>query len=340
METDFNTDFAAEVAQTQSAVIAYSTIAGGLAKLRQCFAGVVFDVSTNKGLEEAKAARLEIRGPRYKLEKLRKEAKAPLIKIGSLIDREAERITAELMKIETPIHQQIQQEEDRREEEKAEKRRVEEARIAAIRVKINALGNEVVSVAGSAAGEIRAALVRLHAAPITIEEYAEFTGEAQALGLTVVASLEAMATAREKQDADDAKRAVELRLEQARILSERMELARERVEVEEADRKAAAAIAAEREELARQRREIEQARAAQEIAATPAEPLPSAPEPVALGMKKLEAPKLIRPSDEEIIYAISVFFDADAVTVERWLAEGDWQERIIDDGLVVERKAT
>ncbi|SPU49870.1 Uncharacterised protein [Bordetella trematum] len=71
------TDIADEVLDAPAKIKQYSPIEAGLAKLREQFAGVVFDVTTTKGLEDAKAARQAIRAPRYELEKARKALKAP-----------------------------------------------------------------------------------------------------------------------------------------------------------------------------------------------------------------------------------------------------------------------
>ncbi len=76
-------------------------------------------------IEEARAV---VRGYRTALETLRKEIKAPALERCRLIDDEAKRITAELLKIEEPIDTAIKAEEQRKEEEKAAKARAEAER--------------------------------------------------------------------------------------------------------------------------------------------------------------------------------------------------------------------
>ena len=100
----------------------YNETAAAIAVLREKYC-TVFDVTTTKGMEEAKKARAEVKGYRVALEKVRKEIKAPALERSRLIDEEAKRITAELQAIEEPIDQAIKAEEQRKEDEKAAKAR-------------------------------------------------------------------------------------------------------------------------------------------------------------------------------------------------------------------------
>lgn len=97
----------------------YSQTASALSDLRHRFLGVAFNVSTTKGMDEAKKARQEVKGYRTALENKRKEIKAPALERCRLIDDEAKTITAALLEIEEPIDQQIKAEEARKEAEKA-----------------------------------------------------------------------------------------------------------------------------------------------------------------------------------------------------------------------------
>mgnify|MGYP000576626776 CR=1 FL=1 len=90
-----------------SALAEYSPTAAALADLRQRFAGVVWDVTTTKGNNEARAARLELVKLRTSLEAKRKELKAPALERSRLIDAEAARITGEIVALERPIDEQI-----------------------------------------------------------------------------------------------------------------------------------------------------------------------------------------------------------------------------------------
>ena len=81
----------------------YSATESALADLAQRFKGVVFDVTTKQGMEDAKKGRAELRTYRTDLEKMRKEIKAPALLRCNQIDSEAKRITLELESLEDPI---------------------------------------------------------------------------------------------------------------------------------------------------------------------------------------------------------------------------------------------
>ena len=96
-----------ELVAVQTAVAEFDRVAAGLADLQARYANVVFDVSTTAGLEEAKTARAIIREPRYAVERLRANAKAPILELGRSLDTRAKEITSKILRIETPIDSQI-----------------------------------------------------------------------------------------------------------------------------------------------------------------------------------------------------------------------------------------
>lgn len=240
-------------------IVEYSSTAAALAELRSRYAAP-FDVATAKGMALAKEARAEVRGYRTALETLRKEIKAPALERCRLIDDEAKRITAELLKIEEPIDQQIKAEEQRREAEKAAKARAETARIAAIAARISGIRNRVSAVANQPAAAIRAewtqvqalelaaaaiqtALDQAQALELAPEEYQEFMPDAiEALHDTRQALRTAL-DARLAYDAEQARLKAEQDAAAARIKAEREEL--ERLRTAEAARLAAEARMAE-----------------------------------------------------------------------------------------------
>ena len=71
----------------------YSATESALADLAQRFKGVVYDVTTKQGMEDAKKGRAELRTYRTDLEKMRKEIKAPALLRCNQIDSEAKRFT-------------------------------------------------------------------------------------------------------------------------------------------------------------------------------------------------------------------------------------------------------
>ena len=118
-----------ELNQVQGVLTEFSRVEAGLAALREKHGNTVYEVSTAVGLDAAKAARAEIREPRYAVESVRKAAKAPLVALGKRIDAEAARITAEIMAIEAPIDDQIKAEEARRVAEREAKKAAEVERL-------------------------------------------------------------------------------------------------------------------------------------------------------------------------------------------------------------------
>ena len=231
----------------------YTKTEAALADLRSRYDGIVWQVATTKGMDEAKKARAEVRGYRTDLEKLRQEIKAPALERCRLIDDEAKRITAELRSIEDPIDAVIKAEEERKDAEKAERERIEAERVAAIRAKIAAIvalpSKHVMTVSDELLS-----VIDMMEEP-TLDEFAEFTGEAlHAFGATYE-QMQQLAFAAAKRE-----------FEAARLEAERKALAEAQAKAEaeaaEQRRIEAEKLAAERAELDRQRREQEAAAAA------------------------------------------------------------------------------
>src|SRR5687767_14031395 len=135
-----------ELAVVETAIANMDKVSVGIAELAKRFKGVVYDVTTQKGMTDAKAARAEIREPRYMVETIRKEAKAPILALGKKLDSEAARITAELLKLEEPIDAQVKAEETRKEREREAAIRAEQERMAKLNERIAELrGNQMLT---------------------------------------------------------------------------------------------------------------------------------------------------------------------------------------------------
>lgn len=117
-------------------IVEYNDITAALAELTNKFGNAVFDVSTKKGMEDAKHARADLRGYRTNLEATRKRIKEPALTHCRRIDWEAKDITAQLEALEKPIAAQIDAEEARKEAEKQAKLNAEIARVTALRERI------------------------------------------------------------------------------------------------------------------------------------------------------------------------------------------------------------
>jgi hypothetical protein len=224
----------------ETAIVEYTATEQALAELRTRYEVAVFDVSTSKGLDAAKAARAEIRGYRVSLEKMRVELKAPVIAHGKLLDDEAKRITAALVELEDPIDAIIKAEEKRKQEEKVERDRIEAARIAEIRAKVAAIVASP-NGAGKTSEQVIARRDEIAALVIDIAGFAELAGEAMMAQQQAVATLNKMAGDKKAQEDEQAAMAAERdRQEKAaaeiRRQQEELRIATEKTQREQAER--------------------------------------------------------------------------------------------------------
>lgn len=338
MTTNTNID------KVTGALADFNRVEAGLAALTKQYAGVVYDVTTTEGIEAARVARRAIREPRYEVEKVRKDAKAPLLALGRQIDDEAKRITSALLKIETPIDQQIAAEEARREAERQAKIRAEQERVEIIRKRIEHIRGMATTSASASVDTISRRISEL--AQISIDSsFAEFADEANRTLTETVTALQDLHAAAQEREAEQARIAAEraeleqlraarakreaaereqLEAEQRRIATERVELERLRAEaarrdaddrarIAEEEKRSRAAIEAEQAELQRQRAALiaEQkaaadARADEELRAARA----AAP---------AQEVRSARPTDDEIVAALMGHFQADRNEVMEWL---------------------
>ncbi|MGP5563760.1 DUF1351 domain-containing protein [Vreelandella alkaliphila] len=178
----------------------YKPTAVALKKLADKFDGLVFEVTTTKGLNEAKAARKEVRGYRTALENKRKAIKAPALQRCRDIDSEAKTITAALRQLEDPIDEQIKAEEQRKEREKEEAERKERERVTKIRADIDFIKLSPGNLIGETAAVLKAAAQDLRMEPINEDRFAEFTQEALAAKQQAMQQLASMIEAASDQE--------------------------------------------------------------------------------------------------------------------------------------------
>ena len=99
-------------------IVEYSKTEAELSRLKDIVATTAYDIKTPQGMKTAISLRAKLRNNRTGIEAKRKEIKAPVLKLGRLIDSEAERIINELLALEKPIDEEIKAEEQRKAEEK------------------------------------------------------------------------------------------------------------------------------------------------------------------------------------------------------------------------------
>ena len=230
---------------TTTAIAEYNPVEAGLEALRVKYQDVAFDLRSTKGNAEARAARRDLVSLRTGLDAKRKELKEPILERAKLIDSEAKRITAELLKLEKPIDDAIKADELRRERERKEREAAEAKRVARLQDSIQAITATALRAVGKHSTEIADEIEALEAFEIGAD-YDEFRAGAQAAKDSTLSQLHTLYGA-----------ALANEQEAARLAMERAEFARQQAE---AKRLADEQAAAEQERLAR----IEAERQAQE----------------------------------------------------------------------------
>lgn len=225
------------LALVQTTLTEFDKVEAGIAELERKYKGVVYPVITAKGMREAKAARAEIREPRYAVQNTAKDAKKPLNDLKRNIDARAEYIRSRLLAIEEPIDQQITAQEEREAAEKARREQIDRERRAAIEAIRSCVTRYVMS--GSA--EISRAIAELEATDISAGAWGELELTAKrAITETIDALVQLGSAAIEREEAAAQAKAEAERLEAERIAREQAEAqARAHREAEEAAARAA-----------------------------------------------------------------------------------------------------
>lgn len=326
-----------ELIEVQNAVAAMSKVETGLEAMRKEYGGMLYPVATAAGMEAAKIARRIIREPRFEVEKIRKAAKAPILALGKKLDTEAQRITRELLLIETPIDDQILTEEKRLETEKQARIDAEVLRVQSIQERIAEMRDAPASVGAACSDDIVAKLADIEG-KIIDSSFAEFEQEAVKAKYTTIASLRGLHAA-----------AVARELEDQRISAERLELAKLRAAQEARDKEDAAKRADEervareartaeairiandqrvqREAFEREQQETRERQAAEDrrIADERAE-LERQQEALRKATERPPARKRIHnPGSEAICEVVAHFYSIDKTMARNWIREIDWE---------------
>lgn len=235
-----------------TAIQEYSKTEAALADLSARYKGVVFDVTTTAGMNDAKESRRELKTYRIDLEKTRKDIKAPALLKCQQIDTEAKRITAELEALENPIDEQIKKEENRKEEERNAAAKAEQDRVRAAEQAIKDAEERKMA-------EARAEIAR---------QQAEIAGAQKALRDKIEADERAARMRIEEEERkarlmrEEADRAARIarETEEATLKVERDRVDAERRAIEDRQRKEREAEEAKQREIRRQEAELSDAR--------------------------------------------------------------------------------
>jgi len=107
-------------------LVVYSDMRKELAVFEENYKSIIPDCSNPKGMQSAKDCRKEIRDARLNLEDLRKEAKAPTIAKGKVIDKEAAEIKEKLDALYSKFDDSIKAIENKKEIDAAKARKKQE----------------------------------------------------------------------------------------------------------------------------------------------------------------------------------------------------------------------
>jgi hypothetical protein len=206
------------------------------------------------GREQVHSAYMSLKNARIDIDSIGKAARADANAFRDAVIAEATRLIGILEPEEARLKKLRDNFDEEVAREKAAKAATEKARVDLIRTKIDEIKTLPAECVGRSSIEIQGAIDLLFAHEITLEEFAEFAGEAD---LAKCASLGKLQDALVAQQAHES--------EQERIRQERAELERLRAEAAERERVAAAArveeerqarAARDREAAERQEREI------------------------------------------------------------------------------------
>jgi hypothetical protein len=322
-----------------------------IAELTQKYQGVIFDVSTRKGLTGAKEARKEIREPRYVIENLRKAGKKPILELGRQLDGRAKEMTERLLTLEAPVHDVIVEEETRAERERQAKIEAELARVENLQARIGDIRNSVERVLAFGAPDLKQVAKEIEGLErLTIDEsFAEFQQQAKDAKDATLSRLrelhkaavereaEAKRIAEERAELEKLRAAEAARQEEERKAREAAEAAAEkkrkaeeakrRAELETAQKKQAeeqARIDAENKRLADERAKFERQQEAareREREAERTRQAEAAAEQKRREKAAADAKKAKFPGEAAIVEAIAEHFDVTAEVARKWLSE-------------------
>lgn len=250
-----------DITKVSEAMNEFDKLSAGLDALAKHYpVDLVYDVSTGAGMQEAKDHRAAWREPRLTVERLRKQAKAPVIALGKNIDARAAWLTEQLLIGETPIDQQIKVEEARKEAEKQARVMAELERVQKIEDAIGEIHMDVMVAAGKPSATILATLEALRTQMLDPLVFQDRMPQADAARAAGVAKLEIAYKAK----LHDEEEAARLTAERAELAELRAAAAAQKVKDAEAAKIEQARIAAEQAAEAKRLKDAADSLAAQQ----------------------------------------------------------------------------
>ncbi|WP_232355980.1 coiled-coil domain-containing protein [Burkholderia vietnamiensis] len=218
----------------------------------------IVEIKNAAGRDQCHGAAMALRTARTSIRKVGKDARDDATKFSKAVIAEEDRLVALIEPEEARLLGMRDAWDEAREAEKRAKLEAEQRRVAAIREHIDDIRAIAVRAVGMPAARIHGEIDDLEALGITLDRFAELTGEAEAVRGVTLDKLRELHAAAVAQEAETAR----LAAEREAIERERAELAaqREREEAERAEReRVEAAARAEQERADRERREAEEA---------------------------------------------------------------------------------
>lgn len=125
-----------------TALASFLPIEAHMRTLAARYRDVAYDVTTPKGMKDAKAARLVLREEgRFAVQRLVKRLKDEANELKRTLDARGDEVIALTKPVEDAIHSQIEAEEQRIEAERAERARIEAERVEALQAKLASLSS-------------------------------------------------------------------------------------------------------------------------------------------------------------------------------------------------------
>lgn len=218
----------------------------------------IAEIKNSAGRDQCHAAAMLLRAARTSIRKVGKDARDDATKFSKAVIAEEDRLVALIETEETRLLGMRDAWDEAREAEKRAKLEAAQRRVASIREHIDDIRSFAQRAVGAPSASIAMWIEELQELGITLDRFAELTGEAEAVRdatLDKLRELHAVAVAQEAE-------AARLAAEREELERQRTELAaqREREEAERAEReRVEAAARAEQERIDREHREAEEA---------------------------------------------------------------------------------
>ncbi|KWE25688.1 hypothetical protein [Burkholderia territorii] len=218
----------------------------------------IVEIKNAAGRDQCHAAAMLLRTARTSIRKVGKDARDDATKFSKAVIAEEDRLVALIEPEETRLLNMRDAWDEAREAEKRAKLEAEQRRVAAIREHIDDIRAIAVRAVGMPAARIQGEIEDLEALGITLDRFAELTGEAEAVRGATLDKLRELHAAAVAQEAEAARIAAE-REELERQRAELAEQQRQEVEARAAREREESAARAEQERIDRERREAEEA---------------------------------------------------------------------------------